>query len=102
MKNFINKIFNYINKIADVRKDLLIHGGVSAFLVVLICNLFMLCNNSTISLAIAIVMTSIFGVCKEYMIDKYIRNSMPDKSDLIADFVGICVGTICCVPLLFQ
>ena len=101
MKDLVKKLFNYINKIGQIRGDLIIHCGISALILIILFNVIVLCATPAIALMWAIFITSMIGVGKEYIIDKVLRESYADKKDLMADFVGICIGTVCELPLLF-
>ena len=102
MKNLIKKMFNYFNKMGTIRTDLLLHGGVSALLVVLLFNIIFLFKPSSVSLLLSIFITLVIGVFKEYVIDKKIRDSYVDVKDLYADAIGTFLGAITIIPLLFK
>lgn len=95
-------MFNYFNKMGTIRIDLLLHGGVSALLVVLLFNIIFLFKSSLVSLLLSVFITLMIGVFKEYVIDKKIRDSYFDVKDLYADAIGTCIGTITVIPLLFK
>lgn len=95
-------MFNYFNKMGTIRTDLLLHGGVSALLVVLLFNIIFLFKSSSVSLLLSIFITLVIGVFKEYIIDKKIRDSYVDVKDLYADAIGTFMGAITIIPLLFK
>lgn len=95
-------MFNYFNKMGTIRTDLLLHGGFSALLVILLFNIIFLFKPSSVSLLLSIFITLVIGVFKEYVIDKKIRDSYVDVKDLYADAIGTFLGAITIIPLLFK
>ena len=98
----MKKLFNWINnKIGSIRNDLIIHAGVSALLFILIFNILSLFIVSSAALLWSIFITLSIGLIKEYYIDDIIRGTNADIKDLYADAVGIIIGVLISIPVLF-
>lgn len=99
----MKKLFNWINnKIGSIRNDLIIHAGVSALLFILIFNILSLFIVSSIALLLwSTFITLSIGLIKEYYIDDIIRGTSADIKDLYADAVGIIIGVLISIPVLF-
>ena len=103
MKNFVKKIFDWINNIlGSLRSDLIIHAGVSAVILVLLFNIFALFMTSSIAMFWAIFITLTIGLIKEYWIDDILRDSTADIQDLYADIAGVIIGVIASIPATFH
>ena len=102
MKEFIKNIINKLNNwIGSIRKDLIIHAGVSAVMFVLIFNLLCLCMFPSFAALWSTFITLSIGTLKEYLVDKVIRGSYADVQDLYADAIGTMLGVISIIPALF-
>ena len=102
MKNFFKNIFNWVNNtLGSLRKDLILHAGVSAIILVLLFNILTLGMCPSCAMAWAVFMTLAIGLIKEYWIDDILRYSVADIQDLYADIVGIIIGVIVSLPALF-
>ena len=103
MKNFVKKLFDWINNIlGSLRSDLIIHAGVSAIILVLLFNIFALFMTSPIAMFWAIFITFIIGILKECLIDDILKDTSVDIQDLYADIVGIIIGVIASIPAMFH
>jgi len=103
MKNFFKKIFNWMNNtLGSLRKDLIIHAGVSAFILVLLFNILALIIAPQFAMLWSVFITLIIGVLKEYLIDAILRDSFADIKDLYADVAGIIIGVIVSIPAMFN
>ena len=102
MKNFFNNIFNWVNNtLGSLRKDLILHAGVSAVILVLLFNILMLGITPLFAMVLAVFMTLNIGLIKEYWIDNILRDSVADIQDLYADAAGVIIGVIVSIPALF-
>ena len=102
MKEFIKKSFDKINNwIGSLRKDLIIHAGVSILIFVIIFNLLSICMIPSFAALWATFITLAIGTIKEYFVDKLLRDSYADIQDLYADAVGTMLGVIAIIPALF-
>ena len=102
MKNFFKNIFNWINNtLGSLRKDLILHAGVSAVILVLLFNILMLGMTPSFAMLLAVFITLMIGLFKEYWIDDILRNSVADIQDLYADIAGVIIGVIVSIPALF-
>ena len=102
MKNFFKNIFNWINNtLGSLRKDLILHAGVSAVILVLLFNILMLGMTPSFAMVCAVFMTLMIGLIKEYWIDDILRDSVADIQDLYADIAGVIIGVIVSIPALF-
>ena len=102
MKNFVKKLFDWINNIlGSLRSDLIIHAGVSAIILVLLFNILTLGIASSCAMAWAVFITLTIGLIKEYWIDDILRDSVADIQDLYADVAGVIIGVIVSLPALF-
>lgn len=102
MKEFIKKTFDKLNNwLGSLRKDLIIHAGVSTVIFVLIFNSLSICMIPSFAALWSTVITLIIGTLKEYVVDKLLRNSYADIQDLYADAVGTLLGVIAILPALF-
>ena len=102
MKNFVKKIFDWINNIlGSLRSDLIIHAGVSAIILVLLFNILMLGMAPSCAMGWAVFITLTIGLIKEYWIDDILRDSTADIQDLCADIAGVIIGVIVSIPALF-
>ena len=102
MKNFFNNIFNWVNNtLGSLRKDLILHAGVSAVILVLLFNILMLGITPLFAMVLAVFMTLNIGLIKEYWIDNILRDSVADIQDLYADAAGVIIGVIVSLPALF-
>ncbi len=102
MKDFIKKIFNKMNNwLGSLRKDLIIHAGVSALIYVLIFAILTPYLGGPIAAVWSTFITLSIGVVKEYLVDKLIRDSYADVQDLYADLVGTILGVIVTIPFMF-
>lgn len=103
MKNFVKKLFDWINNIlGSLRNDLILHAGASAIILVLLFNILTLGIASSCAMAWAVFITLTIGLIKEYWIDDIIRDSTADIQDLYADIVGIIIGVIASIPAMFH
>ena len=58
MKNFFKNIFNWVNNtLGSLRKDLILHAGVSAVILVLLFNILMLGMTPSFAMICAVFMT---------------------------------------------
>lgn len=102
MKNFFKNIFNWVNNtLGSLRKDLILHAGVSAVILVLLFNILTLGIASSRAMAWAVFITLTIGLIKEYWIDDILRDSTADVQDLCADMAGVIIGVIVSLPALF-
>lgn len=102
MKNFFKNIFNWVNNtLGSLRKDLILHAGVSAVILVLLFNILMLGITPSFAMLLAVFITLNIGLIKEYWIDDILRDSVADIQDLYADAVGVIIGVIVSLPALF-
>lgn len=102
MKNFFKNIFNWVNNtLGSLRKDLILHAGVSAIILVLLFNILMLGMTPSFAMLLAVFITLTIGLIKEYWIDDILRDSVADIQDLYADAVGVIIGVIVSLPALF-
>ena len=102
MKNFFNNIFNWVNNtLGSLRKDLILHAGVSTVILVLLFNILMLVMTPSFAMACAVFITLTIGLIKEYWIDDILRDSVADIQDLYADVAGVIIGVIVSIPALF-
>lgn len=102
MKNFFKNIFNWVNNtLGSLRKDLILHAGVSTIILVLLFNILMLGMSPSFAMAWAVFITLTIGLIKEYWIDDILRDSVADIQDLYADMVGVIIGVIVSLPALF-
>ena len=102
MKNFFKNIFNWINNtLGSLRKDLILHAGVSAVILVLLFNILTLGITPLFAMVLAVFMTLNIGLIKEYWIDYILRDSTVDIQDLYADAAGVIIGVIVSLPALF-
>ena len=102
MKNFFKNIFNWVNNtLGSLRKDLILHTGVSAVILVLLFNILMLGITPLFAMVLAVFMTLNIGLIKEYWIDYILRDSIADIQDLYADIAGVIIGVIVSIPALF-
>ena len=102
MKNFFKNIFNWVNNtLGSLRKDLILHAGVSAVILVLLFNILMLGMTPSFAMVCAVFMTLMIGLIKEYWIDDILRDSVADIQDLYADVAGVIIGVIASLPALF-
>lgn len=102
MKNFFKNIFNWVNNtLGSLRKDLILHAGVSAVILVLLFNILMLGMAPSCAMGWAVFITLTIGLIKEYWIDDILRDSVADIQDLYADMVGVIIGVIVSLPALF-
>ncbi len=103
MKNFFKKIFNWMNNtLGSLRKDLIIHAGVSIVILVLLFNILALIMSPAFAMLCSVFITIIIGTIKEYLIDAVIRDSKADVKDLYADIAGIVIGVIVSIPAMFN
>ena len=102
MKNFFKNIFNWVNNtLGSLRKDLILHAGVSAVILVLLFNILMLGMTPAFAMVCAVFITLMIGLFKEYWIDDILRDSVADIQDLYADIAGVIIGVIVSIPALF-
>ena len=102
MKNFFKNIFNWVNNtLGSLRKDLILHAGVSAIILVLLFNILMLGMTPSFAMVCAVFITLMIGLIKEYWIDDILRDSVADIQDLYADMAGVIIGVIVSSPVLF-
>lgn len=102
MKNFFKNIFNWVNNtLGSLRKDLILHAGVSAVILVLLFNILTLGITPLFAMVLAVFMTLNIGLIKEYWIDYILRDSTVDIQDLYADAAGVIIGVIVSLPALF-
>ena len=102
MKNFFKNIFNWVNNtLGSLRKDLILHAGVSAVILVLLFNILTLGIASSRAMPWAVFITLTIGLIKEYWIDDILRDSTADIQDLYADIAGVIIGVIVSLPALF-
>ena len=102
MKNFFKNIFNWVNNtLGSLRKDLILHAGVSTIILVLLFNILMLGMSPSFAMAWAVFITLTIGLIKEYWIDDILRDSVADIQDLYADVAGVIIGVIVSLPALF-
>lgn len=102
MKNFFKNIFNWVNNtLGSLRKDLILHAGVSTIILVLLFNILMLGMSPSFAMAWAVFITLTIGLIKEYWIDDILRDSVADIQDLYADMAGVIIGVIVSLPALF-
>ena len=102
MKNFVKKLFDWINNIlGSLRSDLILHAGVSAIILVLLFNILTLGIASSRAMGWAVFITLTIGLIKEYWIDDILRDSTADIQDLYADIAGVIIGVIVSLPALF-
>ena len=102
MKNFFKNIFNWVNNtLGSLRKDLILHAGVSTIILVLLFNILMLGMSPSFAMAWAVFITLTIGLIKEYWIDDILRDSVADIQDLYADAAGVIIGVIVSIPALF-
>ena len=102
MKNFFKNIFNWVNNtLGSLRKDLILHAGGSAVILVLLFNILMLGMTPSFAMVCAVFMTLMIGLIKEYWIDDILRDSVADIQDLYADVAGVIIGVIASLPALF-
>ena len=102
MKNFFKNIFNWVNNtLGSLRKDLILHAGVSTIILVLLFNILMLGMSPSFAMAWAVFMTLTIGLIKEYWVDDILRDSVADIQDLYADMAGVIIGVIVSLPALF-
>lgn len=102
MKNFFKNIFNWVNNtLGSLRKDLILHAGVSAVILVLLFNILTLVITPLFAMVLSVFMTLNIGLIKEYWIDYILRDSTVDIQDLYADAVGVIIGVIVSLPALF-
>lgn len=102
MKNFFKNIFNWVNNtLGSLRKDLIIHAGVSAFILVLLFNILALIMFPLSAMLWSVFITLMIGIIKEYLVDDVLRDSTPDIQDLYADLVGVIIGVIVSIPAMF-
>ena len=102
MKNFFKNIFNWINNtLGSLRKDLILHAGVSAVIFVLLFNILMLGMTPSFAMLLAVFITLTIGLIQEYWIDDILRDSVADIQDLYADIAGVIIGVIVSIPALF-
>ena len=82
MKNFFKNIFNWVNNtLGSLRKDLILHAGVSAVILVLLFNILTLGITPLFAMVLAVFMTLNIGLIKEYWIDYILRDSTVDIQD---------------------
>lgn len=99
MKNFINKILSIFE---NMRKDTVLHMMFSIMIYVLTFNLtYIFSHNCILAIFIALLIDIIIGICKEYVIDVWIRKSKAEYNDLVADLIGTIIGLILCIPMYF-
>ena len=102
MKNFFKNIFNWVNNtLGSLRKDLILHAGVSAVILVLLFNILTLGITPLFAMVLSVFMTLNIGLIKEYWIDYILRDSTVDIQDLYADAAGVIIGVIVSLPALF-
>ncbi len=102
MKNFFKNIFNWINSIfGSLRKDLIIHAGVSVVILVLLFNILALIMSPPFAMLWSVFITLMIGILKEYLVDAILRDSTADIQDLYADVVGVIIGVIVSIPAMF-
>lgn len=102
MKNFFKNIFNWVNNtLGSLRKDLILHAGVSTIILVLLFNILMLGMSPSFAMTWAVFITLTIGLIKEYWIDDILRDSVADIQDLYADMAGVIIGVIVSLPALF-
>lgn len=102
MKNFFKNIFNWVNNtLGLLRKDLILHAGVSAVILVLLFNILTLGITPLFAMVLSVFMTLNIGLIKEYWIDYILRDSTVDIQDLYADAAGVIIGVIVSLPALF-
>lgn len=102
MKNFFKNIFNWVNNtLGSLRKDLIIHAGVSAVILVLLFNILALIMFPLSAMLWSIFITLMIGTIKEYLVDDVLRDSAADIQDLYADLAGVIIGVIVSIPAMF-
>lgn len=102
MNTILVRIFNFINNtFANMRKDTILHAAFSMLLYIVIFNFLHIWSPSYIASSVSFCITLIIGIMKEYVIDKLIRNSFVDVSDLYADLAGTIIGVIIMIPTMF-
>lgn len=102
MKNFFKNMFNWMNDtLGSLRKDLIIHAGVSAVILVLLFNILALILAPLSAMLWAVFITLMIGTIKEYLIDDVLRDSTADIQDLYADVAGVVIGVIVSIPAMF-
>ena len=102
MKNFFKNIFKSINNtLGSLRKDLILHAGVPAVILVLSFNILTLGMAPSCAIGWAVFITLTIGLIKEYWIDDILRDSTADIQDLYADMAGVIIGVIVSLPALF-
>lgn len=102
MKNFFKNIFNWVNNtLGSLRKDLILHAGVSSVILVLLFNILTLGMAPSCAMAWSVFITLTIGLIKEYWIDDILRDSTADIQDLYADMAGVIIGVIVSLPALF-
>lgn len=102
MKNFFKSIFNWVNNtLGSLRKDLIIHAGVSAVILVLLFNILALIMFPMSAMLWSVFITLMIGIIKEYLVDDVLRDSTPDIQDLYADLAGVIIGVIVSIPAMF-
>lgn len=102
MKNFFKNIFNWVNnRLGSLRKDLIIHAGVSAVILVLLFNILALIMFPLSAVLWSVFITLMIGIIKEYLVDDVLRDSKADIQDLYADIVGVIIGVIVSIPAMF-
>lgn len=102
MKNFFKNMFNWMNDtLGSLRKDLIIHAGVSAVILVLLFNILALILSPLSAMLWGVFITLMIGTVKEYLIDDILRDSTASVQDLYADMVGVIIGVIVSIPAMF-
>ncbi len=96
MKEKIKQVLVKIDAwVGQVRLDFTLHLIVSAVILWLSVSFFGLCGCDLVqSSLLGTVLTLAVGIAKETLIDTYLKDSMPDEQDIIADVCGTCLGLI--------
>lgn len=92
MKDLINRI---ISKLSKIQNDKILHSYVSTLITIISFMLFgLLSLDIVLTIGISIIFTLFIGFCKEYFIDYKLRNTQYSNEDMIANCVGIGIGTL--------
>lgn len=75
-------------------KKILDYLGTDGLLHIICCMLIMQMLGNFLPLHIAVLITAIIGLAKEFIWDKWLKKGTFEKRDLLADAVGIILGLI--------
>lgn len=90
----MNTLKSIVDKLVDWAFKFFNYFGVDGIMHILICTMLVSVFKLFFPLWISIVITAVIGLGKEFIYDLYMKKGECSKKDLLADLIGILLGSL--------